>query len=356
VLSGLTASSMNEFFEVCLGGLITLPAAFIFLGVAAGGQGTFDLGFKALPNVFAYMPGGQVFGFLWFFMLFIAAMTSSVSMLQPVIAFLEEGFGLKRHASATFLGLLTALGCMFVMFFSKGLIGLDTFDFWIGTLMIFVLALFQAILYGWIFGIKRGEEEAHRGAHIRIPRFVQYLLKYVVPVYLLTIFAAFCYQQVPSSDEPLYKTDIQLAMSLDSQRLPSHLEGSLEEQQQKALAAAENDPKLQQLNETRREAALEAIGSKYVLPREPVVTGSNGRWRIKDASGTTLFTLHSKDQRIVVNRHTTGRAEQIMNRPAAMYSIMFLGVLLLFMLGMIRIASRRWEAENKFTKSLEVSE
>ncbi|MCZ6817417.1 MAG: sodium-dependent transporter, partial [Planctomycetota bacterium] len=95
VLSGLTAGSMNEFFEVCLGGLITLPAAFIFLGVAAGTYGTFGLGFNALPNVFAAMPAGRAFGFLFFFMLFLAAITSSLSMLQPVIAFLEEGFGLK---------------------------------------------------------------------------------------------------------------------------------------------------------------------------------------------------------------------------------------------------------------------
>ena len=36
VLSSLTASSVNEFFEVCLGGLITIPAAFMFLGAAAG--------------------------------------------------------------------------------------------------------------------------------------------------------------------------------------------------------------------------------------------------------------------------------------------------------------------------------
>ena len=50
------------------------------------------------------MPAGRFFGFLWFFMLFVAAITSSVSMLQPVIAFFEEGFGLKRHASAAVLG------------------------------------------------------------------------------------------------------------------------------------------------------------------------------------------------------------------------------------------------------------
>src|SRR5690606_7050244 len=86
VLSSLTASSVNEFFEVCLGGLITIPAAFLFLGVALTDPkttGTFGIGFIALPNVFAAMPGGQFFGFLWFFMLFLAAITSSLSMLQP---------------------------------------------------------------------------------------------------------------------------------------------------------------------------------------------------------------------------------------------------------------------------------
>lgn len=197
VLSGLTSSSMNEFFEVCLGGLITLPAAFIFMGVAAGEQSTFGLGFNALPNVFAQMPGGRVIGFLWFFMLFIAAITSSVSMLQPVIAFFEEGFGLKRHASAALLGLVSALGTGFVVYFSKDLVALDTMDFWVGSVLIFILALVQAVLYGWVMGIERGEEEAHKGAHIRIPKFVQLMLKFVVPVYLIVIFVAFCINNVP---------------------------------------------------------------------------------------------------------------------------------------------------------------
>jgi len=202
VLSGLTSSSLNEFFEVCLGGLITVPAAFIFLGIALEDYtgSTFALGFKALPNVFAAMWGGRFFGFLWFFMLFVAAVTSSVSMLQPVIAFLEEGFGLKRHASVALLGLLTALGCGFVVYFSKGLTALDTFDFWVGSVLIFVLALSQALLYGWVFGIEKGEAEAHKGAHIRIPRFVQFMLKFVVPVYLVTILVFFCWDKLPSRE------------------------------------------------------------------------------------------------------------------------------------------------------------
>jgi SNF family Na+-dependent transporter len=195
VLSGLTATSVNEFFEVCLGGLITVPAAFLFLGVAAKDFGTFGMGFVALPNVFDAMPGGRLFGFVWFFMLFLAAITSSLSMLQPVIAFFEEGLGMRRHVSVAFLSLLTAIGSGMVVYFSKDLKALDTFDFWVGTMGIFVLAMIQSFLYGWVLGIDRGEAAAHEGANLRIPRFVQYILKFVTPVYLLAIFIGVAYTQ-----------------------------------------------------------------------------------------------------------------------------------------------------------------
>lgn len=209
-LSGLTAGSMNEFFEVCLGGMITLPAAFIFLGAAAKDQGTFGLGFTALPNVFAVMPGGQFFGFLWFFMLFIAAITSSLSMLQPVIAFFEEGLGLKRHASAALLGLISALGSGFVVYFSEGMAALDTFDFWIGTMLIFILALIQSIIYGWIFGIEKGDRELHVGSHIRVPYFVQWVLKFVTPTYLIAIFIGICITQGSEYADTLSKGGVPL--------------------------------------------------------------------------------------------------------------------------------------------------
>ena len=184
VLSSLTASAVNEFFEVCLGGMITIPAAFMFLGVVEGRYGTFDLGFKVLPHVFAQMPAGRMFGFLWFVMLFLAAITSSLSMLQPVIAFFEEGLGLRRHASVAFLTLVSALGSGFIVYFSKGRVALDTFDFWGGTMLLLFLAMIQAILYGWVLGIDRGEREAHQGAHLKIPRFVQLIVKYVSPLFL----------------------------------------------------------------------------------------------------------------------------------------------------------------------------
>ena len=212
-LSGLTSCSMNEFFEVCLGGLITVPAAFIFFGLAAGEftGSSFALGFNALPSVFARMPAGHVIGGLWFFMLFLAAVTSSISMLQPVIAFLEEGFGLKRHASVAILGVLSALGCGFVLYFSEGLVALDTFDFWVGSVLILVLAFVQATLYGWALGVHRGHRELHEGAHIRVPWLIQLMLKWVVPIYLLAIFIGFCFVNLPGYVEQIGSNPVALA-------------------------------------------------------------------------------------------------------------------------------------------------
>jgi len=186
VLSGLTASATNEFFEVCLGGLITIPAAFVFLGVAGAAKtGTFSLGFHTLPIVFEYMQGGRFFGCIWFLMLFLAAITSSLSMLQPVIAFIEEALEIGRRASVALLGMITGLGSLFVIYFSKDLKALTFLDDTIGTITIVVLAAVQVILFGWVFGVERGVQFAHQGAQMRLPRFFPFIIKYISPLYLL---------------------------------------------------------------------------------------------------------------------------------------------------------------------------
>ncbi|MCC7145536.1 MAG: sodium-dependent transporter [Phycisphaeraceae bacterium] len=207
-LSSLTSCAGNEFCEVALGGLITIPAAFIFLGataVAEVADSSFTLGFVTLPMVFESMPLGQFVGFLFFFLLFLAAITSSISMLQPAIALLEEGLGLNRKTSVAMLGFITLIGAMFVLYFSAGATALATFDFWVGTFFIFVLALFQTVLFGWVLGAEKGLAEIDRGAAIRIPRWIGYMLKYVSPAYLLVIFAGWIWQQWTTEEGNMIK-------------------------------------------------------------------------------------------------------------------------------------------------------
>lgn len=217
-LSALTSAAGNEFCEVALGGLISIPAAFIFLGNDASNyvSSSFDLGFKALPMVFQSMPLGQIAGFLFFVLLFLAAVTSSLSMLQPAIALLEEGLGVNRKVSVTILGFITACGSGFVLYFSGKLDALSTFDFWVGTFCIYLLAMFQVFLFGWVLGPKQGMEELDRGGEIRVPRVVGWILKYVAPVYLIVIFVAFVINDLRGNDSMIRHIfdDRVVAMSL----------------------------------------------------------------------------------------------------------------------------------------------
>ena len=176
---------------------VLLPAAVAFLGVAGvAGQAGVGLGFKILPLVFSKMPAGAFFGGAFFFMLFLAAVTSSISMLQPGIAFVEESLGVGRKASVAILGLLTTFGTGFVLYFTADLKALDTLDFWVGTFLIFVLATIQIIIFGWKWGIDRGFEELHRGAAFRVPWIFRPIIKWVCPGFLLSIFAMWLMKEI----------------------------------------------------------------------------------------------------------------------------------------------------------------
>jgi SNF family Na+-dependent transporter len=188
VLSALSATSANEFAEVGLGGMITIPAGYAFLGVVGvAGAGTFGLGFSVLPMVFSMMPGGAFFGALFFSLLFIAAVTSSISMLQPALAYVEEAMPLTRRQSVGILCTLTTLGAMFVAYFSDGLKAMDTLDFWFGTFMIFVLATIQMVIFSWITGVDTIFREMKYGASFLPPRIFRFVIRWVSPLFLIVV-------------------------------------------------------------------------------------------------------------------------------------------------------------------------
>ncbi|PRP99315.1 sodium-dependent transporter [Enhygromyxa salina] len=201
VLSGLTASATNEVFEVGFGGMITLTASFVFLGlsgtIGAVAGGSFGLGFQTLPVVFAHMPMGDLIGALWFFMLFLAAITSSLSMYQPTLAFVQEALGTDRRQSTALVTVLGVAGSAWVVWFSAGSVALGTIDDWVGTFLIVVLAAIQVIVFGWVMGIERGRNEAHEGAQIHIHPVFWFIIKYVAPAYLLVTIGRFVWVTLP---------------------------------------------------------------------------------------------------------------------------------------------------------------
>ncbi len=219
-LSGLTAAATNEVFEVGFGGLITLTASFVFLGltgtVVAVSTGTFGLGFQTLPVVFAQMGGfGPVIGAVWFFMLFLAAVTSSISMYQPAVAFFQESLGVDRRRGTIFIVAICLVGSFMVIYFTRGAIFWSTIDFWVGTFLILIMAMLEIVCFSWILGIDVGWEEIHHGAQIRIPRVFRFIMKYVAPGYLLIVLVAFCIMNLPASIASIGQQPMaQLALAL----------------------------------------------------------------------------------------------------------------------------------------------
>jgi len=188
-LNATTAGSVNEFVEVILGSAILIPIATAYLGLnlvqAATAQGSgFDLAFLTLPTLFHQWGAfGPIACAMWFGLLFFAGITSSLAMGQPVVAFLQDEFRVRRGPAATAFGTATlALGLMCVILYPGGTFA--EFDFWTGTFSLIIFALAEVIIFGWVFGIDRGWAEIQRGADLRLPDFFKYIIKYVTPAFI----------------------------------------------------------------------------------------------------------------------------------------------------------------------------
>ncbi len=197
-LSSLTANAANEVVEVGIAGMMIVPAAVSFLGVAAAaGASTFGLGFEVLPQVFAAMPGGRLFGTLFFGLLFLAAITSSISMMQPGIAFMKEFWGLSHKQSVTLIALLLTGGSGLVAWFTgDGLLALGTLDFWAGTMCVYLLAAVFIILFRFFWGTDKGLAELRRGALIKLPKSLAFVINWVTPTLFALIFGTWFYQNI----------------------------------------------------------------------------------------------------------------------------------------------------------------
>jgi len=193
-LTGLSTAATNEFAEVVLGGTIAIPAAVTFFGVAGATAiaegGSYDLGIVAMGVVFQGLPGGeawgQLTGFLWFFLLFIAGITSSVALSSPAIAFLQEEFEqTRRQAVLKVMALSVALGTLHVVFYHRQF--LDVWDYWAGTFGLVIFAAVEIVLFSYIFGIDRGWKEMHVGADLRAPIIYRFVIKWVTPLFLFVL-------------------------------------------------------------------------------------------------------------------------------------------------------------------------
>jgi Mn2+/Fe2+ NRAMP family transporter len=127
-----------------------------------------------MPIVFQHLPLGNIFGFMWFFLLFIAGVTSSVALTLPAVTFFMDELGWTRKKAVNVISIFTFAASNLVIFFLvHGF--MDELDFWAGTFGVVLLALIEIVVFFWVFGKEKAWEEITRGAvHFQIHHEVRH--------------------------------------------------------------------------------------------------------------------------------------------------------------------------------------
>ncbi|MBX2962272.1 MAG: sodium-dependent transporter [Cyclobacteriaceae bacterium] len=212
ISSGLWVGSMDTLVAL-LGGLMIFPAVFAFGKDPAGGT---TLVFQVLPEIFNSMPaGGNIVGALFFLLLCIAALTSSISMIEvPASYLIDEKKWSRKKASwiigfaAFFIGIPSALSGGASKFFTNISINffgspktgfLDIMDALFGTLFIVIVCLMTALYVGWVLKPQRVSDEIGLGSTFYHKKLVfgvspsqlwVFFIKFICPIVILLVLLA----------------------------------------------------------------------------------------------------------------------------------------------------------------------
>ena len=180
-----------------LAGLIIIPSVFVFSGgdAASLNKGP-GLMFVSLPQVFESMPLGEFIGAAFFILVSLAALTSSISLMETVVAAVMEKFRLSRVKAVIAVVIVTlVLGMLSVLGYADwsevkifGMQFLDFFDFITNSIMMPILALLTCVLIGYVVKTKYIEEEVMHGERkFGVRGLYRVMIMYICPICMAMI-------------------------------------------------------------------------------------------------------------------------------------------------------------------------
>lgn len=189
-----------EFFDTLvalLAGLTIIPAVYIFSGEEGLSSQGAGLMFMTLPKVFQQMPGGNIIALLFFVLVFFAAITSSISVMEAIVSSLMDKFHLKRIPCCLIvigicllLGIPSSLGNgLWANIKILGMDFLTFFDYISNSILMPIVAFCTCILVGWVVKPKALTDEVTKnGEKFGRKKLFNVMIKYVAPICLLFIF------------------------------------------------------------------------------------------------------------------------------------------------------------------------
>ena len=175
-----------------LAGIIIFPTLFAIPGIApTAGSG---LVFKVFPLIFSKIPGGFIFGTLFFLLLSVAALTSTISLLEVPVAYFVDERNWSRKKAAWLIGFLSfvlgvpsALSSGGVKFFTK-MDFQNIMDFIFGNVSLAFGALLICFFLGYIWGVRKAVQEVFSGnPRFKLKPLWAISIKFLTPVAIIII-------------------------------------------------------------------------------------------------------------------------------------------------------------------------
>ncbi len=183
-----------------LAGLMIIPAVFAFSG---GDRSALNAGpglmFMTLPKVFASMKFGGVIGTIFFLLVFFAALTSAISLMETIVSVFMDRFGWKRRFTGIFVAVLAALmGIPSSLGFGplgfvtwNNLSILDIMDFLSNSVLMPIVAFFTCIFVGFIIKPKAiADEVKETDGTFKSEGMFTVMIKWIAPIFLIIILAS----------------------------------------------------------------------------------------------------------------------------------------------------------------------
>ena len=157
--------------------------------------GGVELAFVALPQIFSSMGGGEFFGAAFFLILFIAAITSAISIFEVAVTAMVDELSIDRQKSSlilfvplVLLGLPSALSYSGYSISLIGMPFLDAMDYIFGSFLTPLVAALVCIVLSWMIEPKEIMKEINRNSSIKVPGIIVPVLRYAIPIFLVLFF------------------------------------------------------------------------------------------------------------------------------------------------------------------------
>ncbi len=178
-----------------LAGLMVIPAVFVFSGPESLSAGP-GLMFITLPKVFHDMPMGNVIGGLFFLLVLLAALTSSISLMETIVSIVCDKTGLERKPAciavtifSLILGVPSSLGFGVLSWLTPlGKDILSFFDFLTNSVMMPIVAVATCLLVGYVIKPKVVADEVKvTDGTFKSEKLFTVMIKYICPIFLIAI-------------------------------------------------------------------------------------------------------------------------------------------------------------------------